>query len=363
MEKTRTHRVVKRGELAIRRAFITFLSRRSLKSSPTLPLQLPDSPTILILRQDRFGDAIITTPLLVALKERYPTARLMVLLGEKNKSIAPLLPIECETFVYRKNLATDIALLWTIRKIHVDVLIDLQDNASATSSIITAAVSARYSIGIEKENASSYNVLAKRLDQKTVHISRRIAELLRPLGIDPDTISLQPKLNIPIPPRIAGRIAVNISVGKPSCWVPPHVQSQICALVSSVPDTQEVLVFAHPKDKKEQEEVIRLANTMKVKPAPLTNSFEEYASLLSSCEILLTPDTSTVHLGAALGIPMVAYYLQSSLHYWTPIGVEYRMLTKDNLQDISVNNVLVLFKELLDGVATTKASIREEVVR
>ena len=152
--------------------------------------------------------------------------------------------------MYRKNLATDIALLWTIRKIQVDVLIDLQDNASATSSIITAAVSARYSIGIEKENASSYNVLAKRLDQKTVHISRRIAELLRPLGIDPDTISLQPKLNIPIPPRIAGRIAVNISVGKPSCWVPPHVQSQICALVSSVPDTQEVLVFAHPKDKK-----------------------------------------------------------------------------------------------------------------
>ncbi len=363
MEETRTRRVVKRGELAIRRAFITFLSRRSLKSSPTLPLQLTDSPTILILRQDRFGDAIITTPLLVALKERYPTARLMVLLGEKNKSIAPLLPIECETFVYRKNLATDIALLWTIRKIQVDVLIDLQDNASATSSIITAAVSARYSIGIEKENASSYNVLAKRLDQKTVHISRRIAELLRPLGIDPDTISLQPKLNIPILPRIAGRIAVNISVGKPSCWVPPHVQSQICALVSSVPNTQEVLVFAHPKDKKKQEEVICLANTMKVKPAPLTNSFEEYASLLSSCEILLTPDTSTVHLGAALGIPMVAYYLQSSLHYWTPIGVEYRMLTKDNLRDISVNNVLVLFKELLVGVATTNASIREEVVR
>ena len=83
MEETRTHRVVKRGELAIRRAFITFLSRRSLKSSPTLPLQLPDSPTILILRQDRFGDAIITTPLLVALKERYPTARIMVLLGKK----------------------------------------------------------------------------------------------------------------------------------------------------------------------------------------------------------------------------------------------------------------------------------------
>ena len=363
MEETRTRRVVKRGELAIRRAFITFLSRRSLKSSPTLPLQLPDSPTILILRQDRFGDAIITTPLLVALKERYPTARLMVLLGEKNKSIAPLLPIECDTFVYRKNLATDIALLWTIRKIQVDVLIDLQDNASATSSIITAAVSARYSIGIEKENASSYNVLAKRLDQKTVHISRRIAEVLRPLGIDPDTISLQPKLNILFPPRIAGRIAVNISVGKSSCWVPPHVQSQICALVSSVPDTQEVLVFAHPKDKKEQEEVIRLANTMKVKPAPLTNSFVEYALLLSSCEILLTPDTSTVHLGAALGIPMVAYYLRSSLHYWTPIGVEYRMLTKDNLQDISVNNVLVLFKELLDEVATTNASIRDEVVR
>ncbi|HSQ92643.1 MAG TPA: glycosyltransferase family 9 protein, partial [Nitrospiraceae bacterium] len=134
-------------------------------------------------------------------------------------------------------------------------------------------------------------------------------------------------------------------------------------LVSAVPDTQEVLVFAHPKDKKGQEEVIRLANTMKVKPAPLTNSFEEYASLLSSCEILLTPDTSTVHLGAALGIPMVAYYLQSSLHYWTPIGVDYRMLTQDNLQDISVNNVLVLFKELLDGVATTNASIREEVGR
>ncbi|HET9137648.1 MAG TPA: hypothetical protein VFO76_13535, partial [Candidatus Kapabacteria bacterium] len=71
MEKTNGDGILKKIELAIRRAFIFLLSLRSSKANLTTLPDLGDTPTILFLRQDRLGDAIITTPLLIALRNKY----------------------------------------------------------------------------------------------------------------------------------------------------------------------------------------------------------------------------------------------------------------------------------------------------
>ncbi len=355
MKETQIQRLLKRGELAVRRAFISLLAKRSTQAATIHPLPLPPKPKILLLRQDRLGDAIISTPLLIALQEKYPDAEMMMLLGENNKGIAPLLPIKCETFIYKKRLFSDIGLLRSLRKKKIDVLIDLQDNASATSSILTAAIGATYSIGIEKENASSYNVLVKQLDKGTYHISRRIAELLTPFGIDADTLSLRPVLKDIAFKEVEGRVGMVFSAGAVDRYIPVSKCAEIAKAIIETDLTNEILIFFHPKDEVYVNEIVSITNDSRIKPAPVTDSFMEYASLLRSCSIIITPDTSAVHLCSAYGIPvlMVARTFPPSLHYWTPIGVEYRMVSKDDLSEVDVKEIISLYQQLHHSVGTT----------
>ena len=147
MKESTLSKALKKVEIAIRRSFIASLQLRTRFSkesqSPSLTLQLPDNPTILFLRQDRLGDAIISTPVLCELYKKYPKAHFIILLGENNQGIADLLPIPCEVFIYKKKPLEDLSMLQKLRKRRVDVLIDLIDNPSSTSSILTAAISAR----------------------------------------------------------------------------------------------------------------------------------------------------------------------------------------------------------------------------
>ena len=355
MKESQIQRILKRGELALRRSFISLLSKRTTQATSISTLSLSQKPKILFLRQDRLGDAIISTPLLVAIKEKYPNAEIMMLLGENNKGIAALLPIKCETFIYKKKLLADISLLRVLRKKKIDVLIDLQDNASATSSILIAAIGAKYSVGIEKENASSYNVLVTRLDQSKYHIARRIAELLTPFGIDPNALSLRPTLKDIAFKEVEDRVGMVFSAGAADRYIPIAKSAEIAKAVIETGLPSEILIFFHPKDEMYVREIVDIVNDPRVRPSPTTNSFEDYASLLRSCSVVVTPDTSAVHVCSAYKIPvlMIAKTFPPTLHYWTPIGVEYRMISKNNLSEVDVKEVLSFYQQLHSSVEKT----------
>ena len=363
MKDTAFNRFIKRRELSLRRLIISILSRQSQKTA-SLPLDLPVSPRILFLRQDRLGDAIITTPLLLAIQEKYPTANLMMLLGKNNKGIAPLLPIRLEIFIYRKNIFHDIRMLRSLRAQRIDVLIDMMDNASATSSIIATMIGARYTIGIEKENATSYNILVPRIDRGRYHIARRIAELVRPFGIDPEGIDLKPTLSITRNNVVRGRVGINISGGIIARSIPAEVGSAITKAIVGCEGVQEVLIFADPKRKELQNIIVHAANDACVKPAEITHSFADFASQIARCEYLLSTDTSALHLASALGIPVVGLYLTHSPeeHYWTPLGVPYEMVIKRSLSDLTSDEVVRAFEALQSKVGTKKELVLEEAL-
>ena len=340
---------LKHSEIAIRKAFIRLLMLRSQQQSPELPLSVGDSPTILLLRQDRLGDAIITTPLLLALKAKYPNAHFIMLLGENNKDIAPLMPFEMEFVIYRKHILEDIEMLRKLRHRKIDVLIDLMDNPSATSSMLTAMIAAKYSVGIQKENASMYNVLVPLLDRAKYHVTRRITELASAFGIDPETINLKPTLKSQNVEQIRGRVGLNISAGAESRCATIETNARIASGIIAEQLANEVIIFSLPKERKKAEAIITLANDNRVMLAPETATFNDFAKQIAQCEILITPDTSALHIASAYGIPVVGLYapFPSWLHYWTPIGVEYEMIIQEpNLSFLDAEQVIAALKTL-----------------
>lgn len=348
----RVKRFLKIFELGVRRLTLLSLkiaggNRQAKRSSAPLPL--PTDPRILFLRQDRIGDAIITTPLLIAVREKYPQAQITFLLSRNNQAIIPMLPIDCDTAIYQKSWFKDRQMLRALRNRKFDVAIDLTDNASVTSSMLMASIKPRYAVGIEKENAVVYDILVPRIDRANHHISTRIAELLRPLGIDPSTIDLKPQLSVERQSATSGKLGINISAGTESRWAPAATYAVIAKQALETSRWEKVAIYAEPRDRSKALEVELLASDPRIRAVPVSNSYSEFASWLSSCEALITPDTSVVHLAAALDIPQVVVFapIPTGLHYWTPVGVPYEMMVQSpSLATLEPQSVITLLRKL-----------------
>jgi ADP-heptose:LPS heptosyltransferase len=83
---------------------------------------------------------------------------------------------------------------------------------------------------------------------------------------------------------------------------------------------------------------------------PPTPSFHDYAALLREADLLLTPDTAVIHLGAAWKIPTVGLYHQpeGAPLPWYPYRSPYRaLLHPDGVARIAVADVQEAFASLV----------------
>lgn len=337
-------------EIRLRRLFLGRLAdggKARMVESPAPEIPLSSPPRIVLLRQDKIGDALISIPVIRELRRKLPEARIDVILGTNNRAIEPaLLPFVDHIHVYHKKLYRLPRLARDLRLRRYDVAVDLMDNPSVTSSALLRLSGARYRLGIDKNNAGVYTHLVPPRDRATVHIVERIAQLLLPFDIDPSAADL--RMEYPLHEgdralaaerlgrrRGALRLAVNLAGGSPTrYWGRDNFVGLLKNLRVQFPGV-EVMLFA---DRQYADEQAAIAELVSVRRAPVVSSFHEFAAMLSLCDALFTPDTSAVHLGAAFGLPQVALYLHrvKSLLPWTPYGTPHIALTTDAPQISSI---------------------------
>lgn len=311
-----------------------------------------------MLRQDRIGDVLVSLPIIHALKRHFPSAQIDALFGENNHFVAANDPALSERFIYRKNVSGAMHILRTLRHRHYDYSIDFMDNVSTSSTILVARIKAQCSVGIEKENAYIYDVAVPRLPQSNVHIVDRLGELLRPFGITPEYEDL--RLSYPLPPEAivraeewfshgcgaerTARIGINISAsGADKDWGKENFSALLKQLRDNFPHA-ECILFCAPDDEAHAEEIARATNARVFPPS----TFDEFAAGIHALDMLITVDTSAVHLAAAYQIPAVVLYIHDKpeLMPWTPYKSPHRAVTT---QQHSVRSIAV--KEVLESVA------------
>ncbi|MBE0557477.1 MAG: glycosyltransferase family 9 protein [Proteobacteria bacterium] len=177
---------LKEIEIAFRKSLVQGLAR-VVRRAPRKPFSLEfTGGKVLFIRQDRIGDVLVSTPVFFCLAQRYPKMRMDILLSPKNVVAAEGLPFFTKFWVYEKNPVEAFALIRKIRKEKYDVVVDLMDKTSATTTIFMLLCKARWRIGLGKENSYALDVAVPLKSQRDVHIVERVAQLLRPFGVDPD---------------------------------------------------------------------------------------------------------------------------------------------------------------------------------
>ncbi len=292
-----------------------------------------EAPRILLLRQDRIGDVLVSTPVLRALRSRYPKAELHMLLSTNNIAVEhAIAPYVNETILYRKSARGLASALQRIRANRYDVVVDLMDNPSTTSTLFTRLSGAHVKLGIDKANAGVYTHVVPLLDRATVHIARRLAELLQPFGIAPDLVDLRPSYLVTEAERQAlasrnqinltqdnFRLGVNASGSGKGRQYPVEATARILNTIAErYPQCTVYLVSDH-RNVAWVSDVASRTSARAIKPSP---SFHEAAGVWSLMSAIWTPDTSIVHLAAAFNIPSCVMYVHNNpnLLPWYPIG-------------------------------------------
>ncbi len=335
---------------------------RVLVPGISVPGSVPDDDKlhrILILRQDRIGDMIMTLPLIRKLRELYPGIRTGILASESNRIILKY-ETGVDVITYRKNPGEFISSLIEARSFSPDVAVDMHMHDSTTSFLYALCSGARWRLHIDRENRLPFNIRVKAMQDG--HIMDAFAGLLSGLGrkIEVDGLNREiilSKIETGFAENFWNRsgirpgdcAAVNISAGGENRRWGVDRYARVCSSIMEM--GLKPLILYSPSDFQAARAVSSSEPGIFV--SPVTPSILHLAALLRGVNVLVSPDTSVIHLAASYGIPVVGMYLpfDPSLPKWYPWDVKSEILTaSDHLSLDSVS------PEMVSGAVRTLVS-------
>ena len=151
------------------------------KKSPPLPINFTTLTTILVIRPDRLGDVVLSTPVYESIKKSFPHLILSVVVSKSNvpilidnPNIDKIIPFE------PKSIGTTIKQL---RNTKFDVAFTLNKKFSAIASILSLISKAKYKISYAHDETAWLYDIRLPLDNQLRHESLNNLELLNYAGL------------------------------------------------------------------------------------------------------------------------------------------------------------------------------------
>lgn len=302
---------------------------------------------ILVIRLDRLGDVILSTPVLQALRSRFPHAFIAMMVRPACNDVIEGNPSLNEVILYDKEgahqsvLAT-IRFARTLRRFDFDSALVLHPSNRSHWIPWLAHIPVR--VGYDRKNGWLLtHRLPHRKQEGGKHEAVYTLEMLEIFGISPTL----PKPVVPIHDRAKHRVDALLAESsiQPSDQLVAIHPSASCISKRWMPDR-----FAQVADRLMTEQGLKIclvagesdvlfahqvAQGMRQVPVNFAGrlSVAELAALLKRCRLLISNDSGPVHVAAAVGIPVVDLFGRnqrglSSLR-WGPLGEGHVILHKE----------------------------------
>jgi ADP-heptose:LPS heptosyltransferase len=322
-------------------------------------IDLGPSPRILFVRAERIGDVLISVPVIRAVRRRYPGAMIDLLVSNANAGVEPAVrPWIDHVWRYDKRIAPGVRLIRRLRRSKYDLMVDLVNGPSVTSRFVAKWSRAARVLGLLHEQPGFLTHAVPLLDPRQVHVVTRTAQLLLAFGIDPESEDLRLEYRLTAddclgasihlaPSSAPYRLGVNVSGRGPGkYWGRDNFVAAI-GMMRELDPRFSVTVCGAPEY---QEEVTAIASAAAADQVPPLSTFHEFAAIINSFDLLLTPDTSVVHLAAAWRIPLVGlFHSDPNTAPWLPYGTPHRAIVhRGPLASIPTAEVIQAMTSLIE---------------
>jgi lipopolysaccharide heptosyltransferase II len=313
-----------------------------------------DFKNILIVRTDRLGDVILTTPAIKCLRKNYPKARLTLLISPSTYDIVCQNPYLDEIlFDDRKKKHNGLLgfskLVYEIRKKEFDLAIVYHTKKRSNLLCFLAGIPLR--IGFKNNKFGSLLNWPVKDDRNTgrQHESYFSLDILREMGIPVGELDFHVSVSsqaekwfadyltahhVKVGERL---IAVHIGSSDPARRWPTYRFAELMSLLGREKRNKFVLVGDHFLQEAGQ-------NLEKQTNVPLLNligktTLSQLTSVVNRCDMLISNDSGPVHLATGLNRPVVAIFTRNqpgiNPERWRPLGEKARYVSVP--QDTSIS--------------------------
>lgn len=336
---------------------------------------------ILVLNRNRIGDCLLTTPLLRALKRRFPEAELEVAIPESNRDLLATNP-HVDRLIFRPRIRSwgaKACFAWGLRRRGYDLVLSLQEKSSFyawTSWLVSLTGRRAVTVGLEHPRTRRWyrHVVPIPPERHEVHKYLDVAECV---GCPPEpnpVLELAPSGDarqavselLSLEGVDAGQRFLGLNPGASEAdkrWAPEH----FAAVADRVHEATGLpaLLVGGPEDRAAAAAIGATMRTHAPVVVAGRATLGETAALLERCALLVTGDTGPMHMAVALAVPVVALFGPTSPAKFGPFSRNSAVLRDPDpcpqcrrpcLHTLQAPAVAAAALALLPGPATPTAS-------
>jgi heptosyltransferase-2 len=276
---------------------------------------------LLVVQTAFLGDAVLTTPLLRALKDTHPGSRLTLLTTPANKALLEGI-LEVDDFLLDRKreegvLRASLRLLGPLREGNFDLAVAAHRSARTALLLALARIPRR--IGFDA-NLFSRLYHHRVPDDPAQQAGRRYLLLMKALGHDPGSFGHQSFLHVN-PERYARVDAVLRERGcdgsRPiavlahgSVWRTKKWTEEGYAALADLLREERGFDVVLMGDASERERAARIGARSRTKPVDLTGqtTLPEAVALIARCDFVVSNDSAPLHIASAFRKPQVTVF-------------------------------------------------------
>jgi ADP-heptose:LPS heptosyltransferase len=314
---------------------------------------------VLVVRHDRLGDFVVTTPLLAFLREALPDADVDLLASPGNAALAEADPRLARVIVRGGGWRGWLRARRECRARRYDLVLSVIEGRGLREGIVAATFAApaahRVTTPRPKRYLGLFSYCARPAARRTHMADRVLAVGRAALGVPPlpdgGALACYPYA-LGRRPEGEARAAAFVAGLGPGAFVvanawaaEPHRRldgarlAELLVMIAARHPGLRFVLTPPPSDLVEAEEAARRAAAAGAPTAvyPPSPHVLDVVALLRRAAAIVTPDTGLVHLAAAAGCPVVGLYsARSSLRErWAPVGVPNRLLVAPGASPIT----------------------------
>ena len=301
---------------------------------------------ILVIKLKQPGDVLVSTPVLAALKEAWPEARVTFLVPRTAEDMIKDHPLLDELLVAERgqeSWSRSWRLLQNLLQAKFDLVLEL--SGGDRGAFYTLATRAQERVGFERPGQPYWQrqaVFTRLLPRPkvTMHMVEQNLEVVRALGVEPRKPRLQffwdEKVEAWVTKKLASLglrpgefVVLHPGAGwRFKCWTPAGY-ARVIEYVQEVLGLPVLLTASRAPH--EQELIQEILTECRQSPINLAGqlTLKELGALIAKARFFFGADSAPMHLAAAVNTPAVALFGPSGAFNWGPWGEGHLVIQKE----------------------------------
>ena len=341
---------------------------RLLTNKKITAFDIKNARNVLFLRYDRIGDMIITTPVFRELKQKYPEINIAVLASSINQNVLHNNPYVDKVYLnYKNNLLKDLPTLLKLRGNNFDVCVEFDHSVIPHAIIRLRIIKPKKIISVYKEGRYGvkgselklYDYYTKKPEGS--HFQKIWLNTLSPFEVKSNSnqydlfCSDYQKKKAEVYLSLFEKkvlVGINIEGAIQGKRIQSNKLQEVCRGIYHINNNIQIILISSPKKSKKISQFCQNLKLSYVVPSYKTESILDAAALIKKLDLIISPDTSIVHLASAFNKPIISIHENNrdSYQLFAPTSEINRTVfaeSKKGIDDFSVKQLLKYCDELM----------------